>query len=112
VIRINPIPSVLLPSSVQALQNPLSPRPEEQLQTGAPASVAKDFGQYLADALAKVETAQNDATTAAKQLAIGEVSDVAEVMIASEKATLALNLTIQVRNKVLEAYQDMMRMPV
>lgn len=112
VIRINPIPPIMIPNSVQPLQAPLAPKPADQIDPGAPASVAKDFGQYLSEALAKVDSAQNDATTAAQKLALGEVSDVAEVMIASEKATLALNLTIQVRNKVLEAYQDMMRMPV
>jgi flagellar hook-basal body complex protein FliE len=112
VIRISPVPPIMVPNAVQSLQTPLSPLPESQIDPSAPASVAKEFGQYLAEALAKVESAQNDATSAAQKLALGEVSDVAEVMIASEKATLALNLTIQVRNKVLEAYQDMMRMPV
>jgi flagellar hook-basal body complex protein FliE len=112
VIRINPIPPMMVPGSVQSLQSHLAPKLEDQIDPGGPASIAKDFGQYLAEALAKVESAQNDATSAAQRLATGEVSDVAEVMIASEKATLALNLTIQVRNKVLEAYQDMMRMPV
>lgn len=77
-----------------------------------PAGAVKEFGQFLHEALAKVETAQQDAATAAQKLATGEIKDVAEVTIASEKATLALQLTVQVRNKVLEAYQEIMRMPV
>lgn len=75
-------------------------------------STVKEFGQFLAEALANVEAAQKDAALASQRLATGEIKDVAEVMIASEKATLALQLTVQVRNKVLEAYQEMMRMPV
>jgi len=73
---------------------------------------AKDFGQLFSEALAKVEQAQQDAASAAQRLATGEIRDVAEVTIASEKATLALQLLVQVRNKVLEAYQEVMRMPV
>ncbi|HWI62366.1 MAG TPA: flagellar hook-basal body complex protein FliE [Symbiobacteriaceae bacterium] len=81
-------------------------------QEATPASTVKEFGQYLAEALANVEAAQTEAAAAAQRLATGEIQDVAEVTIASEKATLALQLTVQVRNKVLEAYQEMMRMPV
>ncbi len=99
-IRINSMPPIIRPA-VAAVQ------PEEQESTGI-----KDFGQFLQEALAKVEAAQTEATTAAQKLATGEISDVAEVMIASEKATLALQLTVQVRNKVIEAYQEVMRMPV
>lgn len=86
----------------------MSPKPAE----ATPASAVKEFGQFLADALANVEAAQQDAALAAQRLATGEIKDVAEVTIASEKASLALQLTVQVRNKVLDAYQEMMRMPV
>ena len=86
----------------------LNPKPQE----AAPASTVKEFGQFLSEALANVEAAQQDAATAAQRLATGEIKDIAEVTIASEKATLALQMTVQVRNKVLEAYQEMMRMPV
>jgi flagellar hook-basal body complex protein FliE len=81
------------------------PKPAEQ-------TAANDFGQFLAEALGKVEQAQQEAAVAAERLATGEIKDIAEVTIASEKATLALQLTVQVRNKVLEAYQEIMRMPV
>jgi flagellar hook-basal body complex protein FliE len=77
-----------------------------------PVRPADEFGHYLTEALAKVEAAQLQAADAAQRLATGEIRDVAEVMIASEKATLALQLTVQVRNKVVEAYQEIMRMPV
>lgn len=78
----------------------------------SPAGAADQFGSLLTEALAKVEAAQHQASDAAQRLATGEIRDVAEVMIASEKATLALQLTVQVRNKVVEAYQEIMRMPV
>lgn len=86
----------------------LTPKPQE----ATPSTTVKEFGQYLAEALANVEAAQQEAASAAQRLATGEIKDIAEVTIASEKASLALQLTVQVRNKVLEAYQEMMRMPV
>lgn len=78
----------------------------------AAAATVKEFGQFLSEALGKVEEAQQDAANAAQRLAAGEVRDISGVTIASEKASLALQLTVQVRNKVLEAYQEIMRMPV
>lgn len=81
-------------------------------KTGPAAGAASDFGRLLAEALNNVEAAQKEAANAAQRLATGEIRDVAEVLIASEKATLALQMTVQVRNKVLEAYQEIMRMPV
>jgi flagellar hook-basal body complex protein FliE len=41
---------------------------------------------------------------------LGQTNDIHSIMIASQKATVALELTTQVRNKVLEAYQEVMRM--
>jgi flagellar hook-basal body complex protein FliE len=100
VIRITGLPTIA----------PVTDKPKAADTTVA--GSAQEFGKFFADALAKVELAQQDAATAAQRLATGEIRDVAEVIIASEKATLALQLTVQVRNKVLEAYQEMMRMPV
>lgn len=100
-IRIDRIAPMIRPAAQASLAE----------ETGVAGSV-KDFGQFLQEALGKVEAAQAEASQAAQRLATGEIKDVAEVMIASEKATLALQLTVQVRNKVIEAYQEIMRMPV
>lgn len=113
-IRISSLPSVLNPSQVNPTQsNPTQPgRILDPSETGTPAAAAKQFGEFLSEALAGVEGAQDAAALAAQRLATGEIRDVAEVTIASEKATLSLQLLIQVRNKVLEAYQEIIRMPV
>jgi flagellar hook-basal body complex protein FliE len=47
-----------------------------------------------------------------RQLAVGENTNLHQVMISLEKAHLSLELVVQVRNKVLEAYQNMMQMQV
>ncbi|HWR43172.1 flagellar hook-basal body complex protein FliE [Sporomusa sp.] len=72
----------------------------------------KAFGEYLKDALNSVNNLQGEARQASLNLAAGKIQDVAEVTIASEKAAIALQLTMQVRNKVVDAYQEVMRMQV
>jgi flagellar hook-basal body complex protein FliE len=72
----------------------------------------KSFGEFLTDALNNVNQLQNDASKASMNLAAGKIQDISEVTIAAEKATVALQLTMQVRNKVVEAYQEVMRMQV
>lgn len=73
---------------------------------------AKSFGQFLTDALEDVNDLQKKADQASVALATGRIEDIAQVVIAAEKAAIALQLTIQVRNKMLESYQEMMRMQV
>ncbi|MDU4959913.1 MAG: flagellar hook-basal body complex protein FliE [Sporomusaceae bacterium] len=69
-----------------------------------------DFGQVLSAALNTVNRLQQDSAKASVDLATGRIQDISQVTIASEKATVALQLTMQVRNKVVDAYQEIMRM--
>ena len=72
----------------------------------------KSFGKILMDALEDVNDLQQKASQASTDLATGKIEDISQVVIAAEKAAVALQLTIQVRNKMLESYQEMMRMQV
>lgn len=72
----------------------------------------KNFGEYLANALDKVNQLQHESQKASVDLAAGKIQDISQVVIATEKATIALQLTMQVRNKVVDAYQEIMRMQV
>ncbi|MBM3464182.1 MAG: flagellar hook-basal body complex protein FliE [Armatimonadetes bacterium] len=60
----------------------------------------------------QVNDLQVRADSAASKLALGDVRSMHAVMIASEEASLALSTVMQVRNKALEAYQEVMRMQV
>lgn len=77
-----------------------------------PANQTDGFGDLLKQALEKVNSAQKESDKLTTGLITGEVKDVHEVMIASQKASLSMQMTMQVRNKVVEAYQEMMRMQV
>ncbi|NLW44617.1 MAG: flagellar hook-basal body complex protein FliE [Syntrophomonadaceae bacterium] len=67
------------------------------------------FSSYLKEALNQVSYLENQARSAAIDIAVGDASQIHQVMIAYEKASLALSLTIEVRNKIVEAYQEIMR---
>jgi flagellar hook-basal body complex protein FliE len=95
--------------SLQPLQA-IVPQP---VAKGLSASEVTDqFGSFLTDAMNKLNTQQQQVDQMNGQFAKGEISDVHQIMIASEKASLGLELTVQIRNKVIDAYQEVMRMQV
>lgn len=79
------------------------------LGSDAQAADAPSFGQMLQGALGQTSALQDRSALMTQAFARGQVSDVHSVMIASEQATLALQLTTQVRNKAIDAYQEIMR---
>ena len=80
--------------------------------TGDKQQVQSDFGKFLNDALDKLNNVQKDADKATFQLATGEAQDIHNVMIALEKANLSFSLAVEVRNKAINAYQEVMRMQI
>jgi len=76
-------------------------------QPGAPAG---SFFNSLQEALAKVDRLQMEASMSGQQLALGTEDFLHNTMIAYEKAILALQLTIEIRNRLVESYQEIMRM--
>ena len=70
------------------------------------------FANTLNQAIKEVDRLQKDADVKTQQLATGESKNVADVMIATEKADIALRLMVQVRNKVINAYNEIMKMQV
>lgn len=75
------------------------------------AETTRQFGEFLSDALESVSAQERNAHKVTEKFMIGQ-ADVSQVMIASQQAELSLQLTTQVRNKVIEAYQEIMRTQV
>jgi flagellar hook-basal body complex protein FliE len=69
-----------------------------------------DFAQVLRDGMHQIDQLQNDAESKTEQLLKGDGQDVHSAMIAVQKAELSFQLMMQVRNKILQAYQDVSRM--
>jgi flagellar hook-basal body complex protein FliE len=71
-----------------------------------------DFGAHLNKALGEVNELQQKADQAIQQLVGEGKGDLQDTMVALEKADVSFRLMMQIRNKVLEAYQEIMRMQV
>lgn len=84
--------------------------PGEDEGAGKPLPVS--FGKLLGQALEGLAAAEERADLLTARLASGEPVELHEVIIATEKAQLAFDLAVQLRNRVVEAYQEIMRMPV
>jgi len=76
----------------------------------ANASDAAPFSDLLTDAVGDVNALQNQAAAAVKGLMTGSGVDVHQAMIATEKASMAFELALAVRNKAVQAYQQVMGM--
>ncbi|QYK53357.1 MAG: flagellar hook-basal body complex protein FliE [Fimbriimonadaceae bacterium] len=72
----------------------------------------EDFGQMLMDVIKEVNGTQADAKNLQNDLMTNRPVEYHDLMIAMERASTAMQLTMQVRNKVLEAYQEVARMQV
>ncbi len=79
---------------------------------GSARDTQKSFADTLSDAIQNVNQMQQTSDKAMQNLATGRTDNVADVMIATEKADIALKLMVQVRNKIIDAYQDIMKMQV
>lgn len=75
----------------------------------APADGPRGFGGMLTDALEGVQALQDDARAKTRGLALGEDVDVHDVMIAAGKSEVAFNLVLEVRNKMVEAWEKLSR---
>lgn len=84
----------------------------------APLKAAKDnteavnFKDLLMDALENVNSLETESAKMTEDFIAGRTDNIHQVMIAGEKASIALQFVMEVRNKVLEAYQEIMRMQV
>ena len=77
-----------------------------------PAQPATGFAGAMQSALRQVNTMQSNAEAATSAYERGETTDIASVMLAREQASVGFQATLQVRNKLLSAYKDIMSMPV
>lgn len=87
----------------------------ERAQTvvpAAPKASQASFQSVMESALRQVSTEQQAASRAQTDYQTGVVVDVTEVAIARQRAALSFEATLQVRNRLLSAYRDIMNMPV
>lgn len=91
--------------ALQTLRDAGAAKPAE-----TPATAGGGFADTLKSAVQDVNASQQRAADLAAAYERGEVTDVAQVMLARQESSVAFEATLQVRNKLLSAYQDIMRM--
>jgi flagellar hook-basal body complex protein FliE len=79
---------------------------------GSGSSGSGGFGSMLTNAISSLNQTQNTASSDSVALATGQASNVTQVVADVEKANLEMQLAVQVRNKAVDAYQEIMRMQI
>jgi flagellar hook-basal body complex protein FliE len=77
-----------------------------------PDKIGKSFMDHLKSSISDVNNAQKVSDRMAMELSTGQSNNIHETMISASRAELSFNLMVQIRNKALEAYNEIMRMPV
>jgi flagellar hook-basal body complex protein FliE len=80
--------------------------------TGTQSSSGADFASVLASSIDGLQATQSTADKLATQAATGDLKDVHDYMIASNEASLATEMVVTIKNKAVEAFNEIMRMPV
>ena len=97
----------------QSLRSPEAMREFKSTKLeGATPSEGGSFADTLNNAIDKVNKVQSEADVKMQELASGKTNNIPEVMMAVEKADIAMKLMMSVRNKVIDAYQEIMKMQV
>ena len=87
--------------------------PEQPRETRPPAAqVTELFAESLRGLLREVEANDELLTELKRRLLVGEPVELHEILLAAEKANLSFQLLLSVRNRLLEAYQEITRMPL
>lgn len=103
-------------TQVQAFQPPENLAMKDV--AGVPGLVGKadkvpSFGEMLSQAVNKVNDVQQNSSKMATAYEMGDPNiDITDVMVASQKASVSFQSMVQVRNKLIDAYRDVMNMPV
>lgn len=103
---------ITVQSNLKALQGLRPGKNDVSPAKGTESTEGPSFLDTLSQSLNKVNDLQKEADKAIEDFVAGETRNIHETMIAVNKADLAFRLTMQVRNKIVEAYQEVLRMQV
>src|SRR5438552_3755446 len=99
-----------LPSTQPVLESITSPKELTGVQAAQPAS--DSFGGMLERAIGEINAKQTTAADAVSALQSGQGGSLHQAVIAMEEASVSFQLMVEVRNKLLESYQELMRMQI
>ena len=95
----------LNPNIVSKTEMPVTQKP-------TPAEVNANFADSLKGAIENLNTVQGESDKMTEALAAGKTQDLHNVMITAQKASITLETTVQIQQKVIDAYNEVMRMQI
>lgn len=98
--------------SLSPMEHPGNVLKKNQNNTNTPYEANWNFASVLKESINKVNETQTTSDDLTTKLVNGDDVELHSVMIASQKASVTMQATLEVRNKVVEAYQEMMRMSI
>ena len=108
-------PATAAPSLLAQIRNLQSQIDDKQGNLGAPVELETNksgFAQAIASAVDEVNNLQMESKNTAAAYETGGDVSLTDLMMKSQKASISFEATLQIRNKVLRAYEDIMNMPV
>ena len=105
-MAVSPIAIKAYSAASELLKNPNGPGAGKK----STAEATRSFAETIEESLAKVNDMQTEKGRMIQDFASGKSQNVHELMISLQKAGLAMDMTSAVRNKVMQAYQELMRM--
>ncbi|ADU66926.1 flagellar hook-basal body complex subunit FliE [Desulfurispirillum indicum S5] len=99
-------------NSMPLLLDMTKPTGKPEATSAQPSGEQTQFSEFLKSSLKEVNTAQKDADRAIEELIAGESKDIHTTMIKMQQADVSLKMMMQVRNKIMDAYQEVMRTQV
>lgn len=91
---------------------PIDPAQLRSVTPPARVGETSSFREVLTDAIGEVQRLQTEADSTIRQLVAGEIADPAEAIVAVERADVSFQTMMAVRNKIVAAYEEVMRMQV
>lgn len=106
--------NLINPLSAAPLTRIDAPLPKTGVGLGGPlpAPATEGFGKMLDSVVASVEGKQNNAQDMTRKVLMGDTDQLHQSVIAMQEASVAFSMMVEVRNKLVESYQELMRMQV
>lgn len=99
-------------NKIQSIDLPILELNKQNPKTQATNTVFEDFYKAAMNLIENTNNLELEADQKSLEFAMGKTDNIEEVLIAQEKANILLQFTIQVRNKAVESYKEIMRMPL
>ena len=104
------LPGVMQPDGLSPVATPIAPK--TAAATGTDVVQPGGFGQLFDNLVSAVDAKQTEASQLSRQVLLGQNDQLHQSVIAMQEASGAFSLMVQVRNKLVDSYQELMRMPV